>query len=151
MVDFRHLMNLWDEAADDMTKSHIKSILDGGDFVFFFKKGEDLYAANEGSRVIFATLKHPDEDTPKGWGKEANFMALDLTKALEGYSVKRMFSKKDLKDIEVVESEKMYQLLVKQADSQNAKINLSKVIKDMPIDSDDDEPTPANMDKLGEK
>lgn len=147
---FRDLMDLWDEAADQMAKDQIKSILDGGDFVLFFKKGNELFAAPENSRVVFATMKHPDEETPKNWAKEANFSAMDLNKALEGMIVKRMFGYKDLKQIKVIDSEDMQKLLAKKANKMNAKINLVKVIRDLP--DDEDEPgEPSNMDKIGEK
>jgi hypothetical protein len=143
-------MDLWDEAADQMAKDQIKSILDGGDFVLFFKKGKELFAGPENSRVVFATMKNPDDETPESWAKEANFSAIDLNKALEGMMVKRMFGYKDLKDIEVMDSEAIQKLLVKKADKMNAKINLIKVIKDLP--DDEDEPgEPPNMDRIGEK
>lgn len=150
MNTMRELLDLWDESADQMTKDQIKQILDGGDFVLFFKKGNEVFASNEQSRVVFATMKNPDNELPKNWSKEANFMAIDLGKALEGYTVKKIFDKKDLKDIKIIDSEDMYQLLLKLA-NHNGRMNLNKVIKDLP---DEDEPvdaTPDNMSTIGEK
>ena len=148
---FRDLMDLWDEAADEMSKNQIKDILDGGDFILFFRKGKDLFAATENSRVVFATMKNPDKDEiPSGWVDEANFTAINLNKALEGLSVKQIFSKKDLKDIKVMESDDVYKLLVKKLDG--ASVNLAKAVRDTPDDNDDGPPEEApNMKKLGEK
>lgn len=150
-ITMRDLMDTWDEAADQAAKDQIKSLLDGGDLIFFFKKGDDLFGSTESSRVVYATMLNPDEETPKNFVKDANFSAVDLHKALEGFTVRKMFDHKDLKKIKVMDSDDVYKLLVKKADH-NAKINLTKVIKDMPQDDDeDDTPQPDNMDKLGEK
>lgn len=148
-LTFRDLLDCWDESADQMAKDQIKTLLDGGDFVLFFKKGKELFAAGESSRIVFANMKNPDDETPDGWAEEATLTAVSLDKALEGFSVKRIFYKKDIDDMKIIDQDDAYKELVKKADH-NSKINLAKVMKDMPQD-DEEEPIPANMDKLGEK
>lgn len=153
LSDFRDLMDLWDEAADQMAQDQIKTMLEDGDLVLFFKKDDSLYGAQEGARVVFATMKHPDEDTPKNWAKDANFVALDLSKAVEGLLVKRMFGYKDINKIDVLEKEDVYKELVKKSEKVGNKVGLAKVIKELP---DEDEPPsrktpPDNMGNIGEK
>lgn len=156
MNSFRQIMDQWDEAADDMSKDHIKSIIEGGGFIFFFEKGNELFAASESSRVAFATMKHPDKDIPKAWPKEATFTALNLDRALDGTPIKSVFNYKDLDKIHVKEADEMYDLLMDKIKKfPSGKINLQKAIQ-YNDDDDDFEPTPPedtpdNMKKIGEK
>ena len=102
MNDMRSIIDLWDENVDSMAKDQIKSLLDGGNFVFFFKRGDDLFGCPESSRIIYATMKQPDEETSPSFIKEANFIGINITKALEGYSVRTLFDHKDIKKIKVI-------------------------------------------------
>ena len=149
MNDMRSIIDLWDENVDSMAKDQIKSLLDGGNFVFFFKRGDDLFGCPESSRIIYATMKQPDEETSPSFIKEANFIGINITKALEGYSVRTLFDHKDIKKIKVIDSDEAYKILVKKAD-QNARMNLTKVIRELPND-DEDIPKSANTDDLEEK
>jgi len=152
--NFRQLMDQWDETADGMNKDQVKSIIEGGGFIFFFEKGNELFAAPESSRVAFATMKHPDDDMPKTWAQEAAFTALNLSRALEGTPIKSVFNYKDLDDIHVKKDDEMYDLLMsKIKDLPSGKINLQKAIRDEEDREEPDAPedAPDNMNKIGEK
>lgn len=91
----------------------ISDVLDGRNLILFFKKGEGIYGAPEDSRVVFARMKSPDEETPEGWGDDANFVALDLLKALVGQNSQSVFGQKDLEDINVLDKDIIRKLLMK--------------------------------------
>lgn len=82
---------------------NIKHLLDMQGMVLFFKKDKDYFGANEDSRVIFARMKHPDDETPSGWADEASFVAENLTKMIQGKPSQSVFSKSDLKSIKVID------------------------------------------------
>ena len=91
--DFRHLMDLWDEALEkEKNENEIETMLNSNHFVFFFKKGDKIFAGPEESRLTFANMKHPDDDTDEAWVKEASFSGIDLGKALEGERSESLFS-----------------------------------------------------------
>jgi len=115
---FRSLMDTWDNYLESEDKeAKIRKLLDGQGLILFFKKGKEIYGAPEQSRVIFAKMKTPDEDVNDDWMKEANFMALNLGKALTGEEVENMFSAKDLKSIKVMDRDKVEKLLKKMQSS----------------------------------
>jgi hypothetical protein len=94
---------LW-EQTDKSTR--INSILDG-EFIFFFVYDKELYGAPEGSRVTYAKMRDKnDEDNTKGWLKEANFMASNLYKCLDGENNHRIFGYKELNNIHVITDKK---------------------------------------------
>lgn len=90
------------------TMGKIKAILNGMELTTFFQKDEDddVYGGDENSRVIFANLKNPDEDTPPGWEDNANFTCTSLRRTIEGEPVQVIFNLKDLKNLKVIDNEK---------------------------------------------
>lgn len=107
-------MDIWDENLDkEDKKNQIRRMVDGENLILFFKKDGDVFGAPEESRVVFARMKTPDEDTPDGWLDDANFIAVNLVKALMGDKTTHMFSSKDLKSIKVVDKDSVEGLLMK--------------------------------------
>lgn len=109
--DIKHFMTIW---LEDDDANQIKTLLDGQDFVMFFKKDKYVYGASEDGRLVFAKMKHPDEEVNKDWLKEATFMAVNLTKALDGDKVHSIFTKADLKKIKVIDREVAEKTLISQ-------------------------------------
>ena len=106
---------VWFESKEEK-KNKIRGLLDGQNLILFFKKGDSLFGAPEESRLVFAKMKSPDEDTPDGWADDANFAAFDLMKALMGDRVESIFGKKDLKAIDVIEPEEAENMLMQTPD-----------------------------------
>jgi hypothetical protein len=138
-MDFRELMNLWDEAADSL---RARALIETNSLILFFEKDKKIYGAPESSRVIFAKMKNPDEDVPKSWLDDANFIAYDLKKAMEGQKHEILVSAKDLNSIKII-------------DEKDALKRIGNGKGEIPNLSDDDEPTAPEaepgMTKLGEK
>lgn len=97
----------WYEAAAD----RLNSIVDQNGFVLFFVKNKDVYGATEDSRVVFAKLKNPEKDLPSGWTDQANFSAYNLSSIIKGENGNCLFSKDDLKEIQVIDREKALEKL----------------------------------------
>ena len=96
-------------------------------------------------------MKHPDEDLPSGWAKEANFVAVNFNKALNGEKVRSIFNSKDLKSIKIIDKDSAYKILCDKAASlPNDKKQIKKDLKE-PKEPDASSGKAANMDKLGEK
>lgn len=108
-----YFLNAWNE--EEKTTDKIKTLIDGQDFVMFFKKGNNVYGAGEDSRLTFARMKHPDEETTEDWVKEANFIGINLSKAISGDKVHNIFSEKDLKEIKIIDKNEAQTILEKQA------------------------------------
>jgi hypothetical protein len=146
-------MDIWDQACyeeqivEDM-KNQIQTLLDGQNLVMFFKKGDKLYGTSEESRVIFAKMKHPDEDVSSAWKKDASFMALSLDKALTGVKAHNIFSDKDMKEIKIIDKEKMEKLLL----DRSKKVKKPKPNTIEPTDQEPIEPDkPQGMINLKDK
>jgi hypothetical protein len=125
-----------------IAREDAKSLIETNKLVLFFKQDGKLYGAPESSRLVFARMKNPDEDVDEGWLSEADFVAFDLEKALEGEKVQSVFSYKDLKSIKIIDQEKMESLLSKK----------SKNKEPANLDTNDD-PAPDSIPtvaKLGE-
>jgi hypothetical protein len=128
--DILYFVELWnniqeEEKKEELDKNKIKVLMSSEEFVMFFKKDNTIYACDENNRLIFAKIKVPDEDSGE-WLKEANFMAVNLTKGLKGEKLQNLFSNKDLKSIKVISEEKAEEILLSQA---KGKIIDSKVKK----------------------
>lgn len=95
---FRHWLK-----TEDSTSNLLKQFIEQEQLVLFFKKNNEYFGAGEDSRVVFARLKNPDEDSNEGWEDEASFMAVNLSKLAGGHPVQSVFDKKSLKDIKVVD------------------------------------------------
>lgn len=94
----------------------INGAIDSAGYVFFFKKGKEIFGAGEDSRVIFAKIKNPDEELPKNWEEDANFSADNLNKVVRGEPAQQVFRAEDLKQIEVIDREKAVANLQKVAE-----------------------------------
>lgn len=104
------------------SEDKVRNILNNSDLCFFFKRNDNFFGTGEDGRITFAKIKNPDEDDPEGWEKEANFTAYDIEKLLNHESGESIISKKDIKNIKVIDIEQ----LVKEI---NAKTSSSKKIK----------------------
>jgi len=114
--DVQYFMEMWEEASkEEFVKNQIRTLLTGQDFVMFFKKDGAIYGCEEDSRLTFAKIKVPDEDSKGEWSKEANFLGVNLTKGLKGDRVHNLFSKKDIKSIEVIDKDEAEKTLISQA------------------------------------
>lgn len=107
---FRELMDIWDE---NLKMEKVKSMIDGN-LVLFFGKDNEFFGCPEESRLVFAKIKSPDEDDDKTWADEAAFLAYNLSKALndDNEVPKRLFYKKDLNDIKIIDREELEKLLL---------------------------------------
>jgi hypothetical protein len=137
---FGELMEAWVESAPYL---QAKALIETNSLILFFEKDKKLYGAPETSRVIFARMKNPDKDTPKGWLEEANFAAFDLKEAMRGKKIEVLISNKDLKSIKILSES-------------DAVKRLGKGTGEVPdLDDDEDNPTAPDaepgMTKLGEK
>lgn len=110
---------------EDM-KDKVKSMIEGQGFVLFFKKDDDIYGSTEDGRMVFASLKTPDKDLPKGWEKEASFTAFNLSKTLRKENPETIFSYKDLPKIKVLDNEAATKELLKQGKSIKGDVNSIK-------------------------
>lgn len=103
-------MDTWDEYC--LAENEVSDLLDGGRYILFFKKGDNVFGAPEESRVIFAKLKNPDDDITQQWKDEAKFVATNLLQSVMGQPVDTMFGCKDVKDMEVMDRDKVMDLLI---------------------------------------
>jgi hypothetical protein len=110
----RYWIDQWDEAtADEDKRARIKNLIDGRDLMLFFQHKGSVYGAPEESRIVFAKMKHPDEETGKDWVEDASFTAVNLTRALTGESVENVFTSKDVDSIGVMSEEAAEEKLLK--------------------------------------
>jgi len=101
-MNFRNLIETWDENLLEEEDDLIQTVAEHPGLMLFFKKGDGVFAGPEESRVIFAKLKGEDEEITDDWKDEANFVALDLIKALAGENAPCLFSNKDMPEIEIM-------------------------------------------------
>jgi hypothetical protein len=137
---FRELMNTWDEAVE---KEKIQSLLGNNNLIFFFEKGGEIFGSPEGGRVVYAKMKNKDED--KEWTKEATFMAVNLSKAMDGEVTRRIFSHEDLKGIKVIDQDIAEKKLAKKGSAEKIKVDLDQEPQDAQPDA------APNIDKISEK
>jgi len=138
--------NLWDEAVKKEKINQIKSILDANDLNFFFTKEGELFAGPEESRVVFARMKNPDKETPKGWLTTAGFAAINLNKSLENGLTQTMLNHKDLDSIKVVDQDTICDLFAKKIGN---KSNWQFVLKNTFKKSTTNDP--SNMTPIGDE
>lgn len=105
---FRELLTTWDEQIE---KDKLAKVVEDDNFSFFFQKDKEFFGAPEESRIVFARMKNPDEDSDKEWAKDANFIGIDIEKAAKGEQVQRLFGLKDLKEIKVIEKDEVLKKL----------------------------------------
>jgi hypothetical protein len=114
---------------DEEEQNNIQHLLDSRGMIFFFKKENDYFGAGEDSRVIFARIKNPDDESPDGWAEEASFTADNLTKMMQGEPCQRVFDKDDMKGIKVVDREKIIDELKDVTHKTGEPMGTIKVIK----------------------
>lgn len=109
--DLYEIMARWDDQLREERKEKLRALLDSRLILFFNKDGE-YYGCPEEARLIFAKLKTPDEDVTPSWEEEAAFIGLNLSRALEDDEPpKRIFYKKDLKGIKIIDRDELEKLL----------------------------------------
>ena len=115
---FRELMTTWDYwllkerfLNEENPSRKIDMLLDGQNLIMFFLKDKIVYGCPEESRMTFAKIKRPNkEDTDLD---QARFAAINLYDALLGKTTENLFTKKDIKKIEIIEQNKCAKLLKK--------------------------------------
>ena len=95
------------------TEEKINHLIDSNGYILFFRKDDDVFGAGEDSRLVFAKMKSPDEDMPKGWEDEASFSADNLNKSVKGEPSQHVFNNDDLKKMDVVDREEAVKILKK--------------------------------------
>lgn len=115
-MDFKNWMII-----EDDRRHQIESLLD--QFILFFQKDGEIYGAGEDSRVVFAKMKHPDDELPTNWEEESSFSAHDLKKTLKGEQGYHLFRKSDLKSIKIIDREDA----VKKLDKEDPKTPSSQI------------------------
>lgn len=124
-AEFRDWIDKWDthcEATD--RKNQIRTLVDGQNFVLFFKRDGDIFGTHEPHRVTFARMKNPDDDVTEGWLKDANFMGVNLSSAISGAPQQEVFHTKNIDELKVIDKDTAFNELTKQAgdtSSQNIK------------------------------
>lgn len=108
---------------------NIQHLLDSQGMIFFFEKDDDYFGAGEDSRVIFARMKHPDDDSPNGWAEEASFTADNLTKMMQGEPCQRVFGTDDIKKIKVIDRDDIIDKLKDVAHESGERVGSIKVLK----------------------
>ena len=115
--EVRSLIDAWDKVLVKETKDrNIKMFLSGQQFVMYFIYNNDVYGCSENSRVTYSRMLQPDEETTEDWIKEANFMAFNISKAIQGKPAQEMFDHEDVDKIQVISKEIAYDELVKVAE-----------------------------------
>ena len=146
-LNLQHFITLWNESEE--VRNQIKILLDGQNLVMFFKKGDSIYGCPEEGRITYAIMKNPDNETSDKWVNDANFMAMNLNKALMGAKVYNIFSNKDVKEIKVLDKSKVEDSLVDLATALGKELKAEKISPkpDQPSNT----PTSKSDVPLGEK
>lgn len=109
---FRDLMDIYDDfIVEEEEANKLNDFIDGNGLILFFKKGDSYFGAGEDSRVVFARLKNPDEDTPSGWEDDASFTAINLTKLANGEPAQHVFDRNDIKKMKIMDRDKVIDAL----------------------------------------
>lgn len=148
-LDIRKMIDLWE---NNEKKNQINMMIDGENLILFFLHNKELYGAQEPSRVTLAKMIHPDDEDPEGWIDDANFMAINLSRAVVGQPTQHMFKAVDVPNIKIVDDkDKVVQALLSISDNVPLKkisssVRTLKVNKS--IDKDDDDKQEMHV-KLG--
>jgi hypothetical protein len=130
-------------AVDEDAQGRVDALIDNSGHILFFKKDDNIFGATEDSRVIFAKMKNPDDETPDGWADEASFSADNLNKKIRGEPGQHVFCKEDLKKMEIIDREEAVKSLKKEAEKAGDKMpdtrfrvfNLSQLFQKDPDDA----------------
>lgn len=135
-IEFRSLMDAWDkqkllEQINDH-KNKIKAMIEGGPMILYVKHkdNDNIFGCDEPSRVMFARMNKPDDDSPPEWADQASFLATNLSKMLNGEDgTETIFGKKDMKKLDVIEDkDKLIDMLVKNMKGDGGK-NKTVIVK----------------------
>ena len=114
LSNFRDILDIWDEyLVENEIDNKINSIIDSQGFIMFFKKEDAIYGATEDGRLVFAKMKHPDDEMPSGWEEEASFSAHDISKLIKGENAEHLFRNEDLKKLKIMDREDAIEALKK--------------------------------------
>ena len=94
-------------------KSEVDSYLDEKKYTFFFEYENEIYAAEEDGRLIYAKMKCKDEDLPYDWKSDLKFLANKLVNNLKGEESSRYFGFKNLKNIKNLDREDVIKKIIK--------------------------------------
>lgn len=134
--EFRSLMNVWDKQKllEEISqhKNKIKAMIEGGPMILYVKHKDNgnIFGCDEPSRVMFARMNNPDDDAPPEWADQANFMATNLSKMLNGEDgAETVFGKKDINKLDVIEDkDKLIDMLLKNMKGDDGK-NKTIIVK----------------------
>lgn len=90
-------------------KKTIEDFINKNGLILFFKHDNEIFAAPEDGRLVFARIKTPSEDEPSD---ELSFSACNLLKTIAGDHSERLFSHKDLNKIKIIDPERIYEFTV---------------------------------------
>ena len=108
---FSDLMDTWDNSiVEHRREENVRALVDNPNFIMFLTLGREVLAGSEGSRIMFATLKNPDDDVDK----DASCTLYNLTGVVTGNSGQRIVSRKDIKKTKVIDKEKAFEILKQQ-------------------------------------
>lgn len=110
-MDMKQIMSVWENSVQNDNKIKIKKLI-REELSFFFKFEDEFYGCPEDGRLVFAKLKVPDEDYHPSWDEDAAIMALNITRGIkEDHIPKRLFYKKDIKKMNVVDISEIEKIL----------------------------------------
>lgn len=129
---FRAWMDLWDDYVfSEAAANDIEKILNTKQLLFFFKiKNENkMFGADENARLAFARMKNPDDDLTDTNG---SFQAYDLKilfenlKKTDDLQTIKIFNKKDLNKIKVIDQSEVVDELSKIISNKNMLTTIEK-------------------------
>jgi len=110
-MDMKQILSVWENKLETDNKLKIKQLI-RDELTFFFKLEDEYYGCPEDSRLIFAKLKIPDEDYVPSWDEDAAFIAFNITRGIKEDNIpKRLFYKKDIKKMKVVDPNEIEKIL----------------------------------------
>jgi hypothetical protein len=100
ILSWENIQYIMKEEDDRFSKA--KMLVDGHDFIFFFKCRGNIYGASENARSVFSIMKHPMDEA--GY-EDMSFSATNLTSAMKGEPKEEVFIYKDIEHIKVINKE----------------------------------------------
>lgn len=105
------IISIWREQLNKENIQKIKSLIQN-ELNLFFSFEKEIYGADEDARLVFAKLKIPDGDYDISWDEAASFVGFNITRGLKEDNIpKKMFYKKDIKNIKIINLEEVEKLL----------------------------------------
>lgn len=93
-------------------EGHIKMLIYGQNFIFFFHYDGNIYGGGEEARLTYANMKSDHEEG----SEEMVFSANNLTSAVNGKPVEEFFRLEDISKIKVITNHVAEHLLNKQTE-----------------------------------